>query len=156
MSRKKNRKRATTRVTRDSLPPDIVERLLVVWRRLGHRIEWCDTPESWIKMFHSEPRPFRLTFYWEAVADMIADYMLEHPEAPPEDVLTDCLVATQYSASAEDPERLAAFREMWDEILYSSRQEIEAFIQADLDLAVQEETMEEVARLYASDYQRRE
>jgi len=38
------------------------------------------------------------------------------------------------------------------EILCSARKEIEVFIQADLELAMQEGTYEEVARQYAADY----
>lgn len=148
----KKQKSSTSFKARANLPTNLEERLKVVWRRLGHLIDWCDSNQAWTKTFCSEARPYRAVFYWEAVADMISDYMLDHPAASPEDVFTDCLVATQYSASADDPERLTIFREMWDEILYSSRKEIEAFIQSDLDLAVQEGTCEEVARLYAADH----
>ena len=103
-------------------------------------------------MFCSEIRPYRATFYWEAVADMVSDYMIDHPAADPEDVLTDCLVALQCAPSDDDPDELVRFRESWQEILDSSRTEIEAFILADLELAMQEGTYEEVARLYAADY----
>ena len=154
MPKKKSKKQSssTTTTPRTSLPRDLENRLLVVWRRLGHLIDWCDSSETWTKMFCSESRPYRATFYWEAVADIVADYMLENPAADPEDVLTDCLVATQYSPSADDPDKLFRFRESWQEILDSSREEIEAFIQADLKLAMQEGTYEMVARLYAADY----
>jgi hypothetical protein len=119
---------------------------------LGHLIDWCDDAEAWTKMFCSQIRPYRATFYWEAVADMVSDYMIDHPAADPEDVLTDCLVALQCAPSDDDPDELVRFRESWQEILDSSRTEIEAFILADLELAMQEGTYEEVARLYAADY----
>ena len=85
---------------------------------------------------------------------MVSDYILENPEAAPDDVLTDCLVATQYSSSPDDRERLDHFRTAWDEILKSSRTEIEEFIQADLELAAMEGTYDEVAQMYAADYGR--
>ena len=84
---------------------------------------------------------------------MVSDYMLEHPKVPPEEVLTDCLVATQYSPWSNDRERLTEFRMMWGEILCDSREAIERFMQADLELAIQEGTYETVARLYATDYE---
>lgn len=139
---------------RNALPKELEDRLKVVWRRLGHLIDWCDGKQAWIKSFCLEARPYRETFYWEAVADMVSDYLLEHPTAAPEDVVTDCLVATQYSASPNDRERMDEFREMWSEILADSRKEIEAFIQADLNLATKEGSGEAVARLYAADYGR--
>jgi hypothetical protein len=142
------------RVARASLPKDLEERLRVVWRRLGHLIDWCDSGEAWMKMFCSEARPYRQTFYWEAVAEIVSDFMLDHPTASPEDVLADCLVATQYSPSSDDPERLTNFREMWDEILCSSKEEIEGFTQSDLELARQEGTYETVAALYTADDQK--
>ena len=153
----KKRKSSTTSKespTRKRLPKDLEERLRAIWRRLGHLIDWCNSSETWTTMFCAEVRPYRATFYWEAVADIVSDYMLEHPEASPEDVLTDCLVAMQCSPSTEDPDRLTRFREMWGEILCSSRKEIEAFIQADLDLAKEHGSYESVARLYAADYER--
>ena len=149
--KKRSSRKGSERVDRKSLPADLEDRLQVVWRRLGHLIDWCSSVEAWTKMFCSEPRPYRQTFYWEAIADMVSDYMLDHPTESPEDVLADCLVATQQSPSSDDPSRLTAFREMWDEILCSSKQEIEAFIQSDLELAKQEGTYEAVARLYAAD-----
>ena len=139
---------------RTSLPKDLKDRLQVVWRRLGHLIDWCSSAEAWAKMFCLESRPYRATFYWEAVADMVSEFMIDHPAASPESVLADCLVATQQSPSSDDPSRLTVFREMWDEILCSSREEIEAFIQSDLEVAKQERTYEAVAHLYASDYGR--
>ena len=151
---RKNQESSTSAAIRTRLPEDLEERLRVIWRRLGHLIDWCDSSETWIRIFCSEARPYRATFYWEAVADMVSDYMLDHPRDLPEDVLTDCLVATQYSPSSDDREELARFRGMWGEVLCSSRKEIEAFIESDLDLATQEGTYEEVARLYAHDYGR--
>lgn len=150
----KKRKSSTNSTPRTSLPAELEERLLVVWRRLGHLVDWCDDAEAWIKMFYSEVRPYRATFYWEAVADVVSEFMIDHPAADPEDVLTDCLVAMQCAPSDDDPDKLVRFRESWQEILDSSRTQIEAFIQADLELAMQEETYEMVARLYAGDYQR--
>jgi hypothetical protein len=107
-------------------------------------------------VFCSEPRPYRQTFYWEAIADMVSDYMLDNPMASPDNALADCLVATQQSPSSDDRSRLKTFREMWDEILCSSREEIETFIQSDLELAMREGTYEAVARLYAADEQMRQ
>jgi hypothetical protein len=157
MSKKTSKKRRSSTdrdkefKARASLPEDLDKRLRVVWRRLGHLVDWCDTSLSWTKMFCSEARPYWATFHWEAVAEIVSDYMLDHPAASPEDVLAECLVATQQGPPADDPERLAHFREMWDEILCSSQEEIEAFIQSDLELARQEGTYETVARLYAAD-----
>lgn len=139
---------------RKSLPEALKERLQAVWRRLRHLVGWCDGSEAWTKMFSSEARPYRATFYLESVAGMVSDYMLKHPEASPEDVLADCLVATRYSLSHEDRKRLTEFRRMWNEVLRSSKHEIEAFIQADLQLAAHEGTYETVARLYVADYWR--
>jgi len=139
------------RVDRKSLPADLKDRLQVAWRRLGHLIDWCSSAEAWTKMFCSEARPYRQTFYWEAIADIVSDYMLDNPTASPENVLADCLVATQHSPSSDDPSRLTTFREMWDEILCSSKKEIEAFIQSDLELAKQEGTYEVVTALYDAD-----
>lgn len=134
---------------REKLPEELETRLRAVWSRLGHLIEWCDDGNSWLKKFCSEVRPFRETFYWEAVAEIVADYSAEHPDASPESILTDCLIATQCSPSHDDAAQMVRLREAWQDILDSSREEIETFLQADLDLAVQEGTMEEVARLYA-------
>ena len=158
MAKKRRTKQTTStaqvseQVDRTNLPKDLEDRLQVVWRRIGHHIDWCDDQASWIRMFCSEARPYRQTFYWEAVANMVSDYMLEHPEATPNDVLTDCLVATQYSPSPDDRERVTGFCTMWGDILNVSRKEIERFIQADLELAVSDGTHETVARLYAIDY----
>lgn len=160
MPKKKSKKQTTSttegseRLDRTSLPKDLRDRLQVIWRRVGHYVDWCDDFASWIKMFCSEARPYRATFYWEAVANMVSDYMLENPEVAPDDVLTDCLVATQSSPSSDDRERLGEFCEMWSDILDGSRAEIESFIQADLELAAREGTYETVARLYAIDYEK--
>lgn len=149
--KKRSSRKGSERVDRKSLPADLENRLQVVWRRLGHLIDWCSNAEVWAKMFCSEIRPYRQTFYWEAVAEIVSDYMLDNPTASPEDVLADCLVATQQSPSLDDPSRLTTLREMWDEILCSSNEEIEAFIQSDLELAKQEGTCEAVAAQYAAD-----
>ena len=154
MPKKKSKKRKSSSTPRTSLPADLEERLRSVWRRIGHLVDWCDDAEAWTKMFCSEVRPYRATFYWEAVADMVSEFMIDHPAADPEDVLTDCLVAMQCAPSDDDPDKLVRFRESWQEILDSSRKEIEAFIQADLELAMQEGAYEMVARLYAGDYRK--
>jgi len=107
-----------------------------------------------MKLFCSEARPYRETFYWEAVAEMVSDHLGNHPGTSPEKALTDCLIATQCSPSADDSARMADFREAWRQILGRSPKEIEAFIEADFDLAMQEGTYETVAALYAADYQR--
>lgn len=154
----KNHTNSTTeepeRLDRTHLPQELEDRLQVVWRRIGHYVDWCDDFPSWIKMFCSEARPYRATFYWESVAEMVSDFMLENPETAPDDVLTDCLVATQSSPSSDDRERLSEFCKMWADILDGSRAEIETFIQADLELAAQEGTYENVARLYSIDYEK--
>ena len=158
MSKKKSRKHVPSASTqresaaRTSLPEELNERLKVVWRRLGHLIDWCQNGEAWMQSFCQETRPYRATFYWEAMAEIVSSYMIEHPNASPEDVLSDCLVATQCSPSEDDPDRLTEFREMWQEILDSSRKEIEEFIQADLEIAKLEGTYEAVARMYVADY----
>ena len=148
---KRSSLKGSKRVDRKSLPKDLEERLLVVWRRLGHLIDWCSSSEAWTKMFCSETRPYRQTFYWEAIADIVSDHMIDHPTDSPEDVLSDCLIATQQSPSSDDPSRLTTLREMWDEILCSSNEEIEAFTQSDLELAKQEGTCEVVTALYRAD-----
>ena len=146
--------KGSKRIGRKRLPNELEERLRVVWRRLGHLIDWCDDAKSWTKMFRSEARPYHETFYWEAVTEMVSDYMLDHPSAPPEDVLTDCLVAVQCSPSSDESERTTHFRKVWSELLMNSQQEIETFTQADLELAKRNGTHESVARLYAADNQR--
>jgi hypothetical protein len=152
----KKRKSSTEIRVRTSLPEDLDERLQVIWRRLGHLIDWCDSSTAWTRLFHSEARPYRGTFYWEAVDEIVSDYMMDHPTASPEDVLADCLVAIQFSQSSDDPAKLTDFREMWDELMCSSKKEIEAFIQSDLELAKQEGTYETVTALYAADDEKRE
>ena len=44
---------------------------------------------------------------------------------------------------------------MWNEILHSSKEEIDAFMQSDLELAEQEGTYEAVVALYAADREMR-
>lgn len=141
-------------VVRSRLPEELEERLKVVWQRLGHLVDWCDSEAAWTKSFYSEARPYRQTFYWEAVAEMVSSYLLDHPTAPPEGTLTDCLIATQCPSSADEGKRLSEFRKKWGDHLQRSRAEIELFIQADLELAAREGTYEVVARLYAVDYQK--
>jgi hypothetical protein len=85
---------------------------------------------------------------------MVSDYVVEHPMASPEKVLTDCLIATQSSPSSDDPDRMAHFRRAWQNILDGSRDEIERFLKADFELALQEGTYETVAALYAADFSR--
>ena len=87
-------------ISRTSLPAELEARLRAVWPKVGHLVEWCDGCAAWIAMFCAEARPYRETFYWESVAQMVADYLAEHPTASAEEVLTDCLIATQSAASA--------------------------------------------------------
>lgn len=142
-------------VSRKRLPEELEVRLQAIWAKLGNLVEWCDSSTSWLKkMFYTEARPYRETFYWEAVAQMVSDYIVAHPTASAERVLTDCVIATQCSPSPDDPDRLVHFREAWQQILDGSRNKIEQFIKADLDLAMQDGTYETVARLYAADYGR--
>jgi len=154
---KKKSKRSTAKssqqVKRQTLPEDLERRLRAVWLKLGHFIEWCQDRSSWTRKFCLEARPYRETFYWEAVAEMVSDYMLDHPTRTPEAVLTDCLVATQHPPSSDDTDRIAHFREAWEELLARSKGEIEAFIKADLELARQDGICDAVARLYAEDHQ---
>ena len=100
-------------VSRSSPGRSSSERLLAAWAKLGHLIEWCADANAWTGLFLCELRPYRETFYWEAVGEMVSDYLREHPAACPESSLTDCLVATQCSASSDDPERVVHFREAW-------------------------------------------
>ena len=141
-------------IDRKSLPEELEVRLRVVWSKVGHLVEWCDDSTSWMKMFCAEARPYRETFYWEAVAEMVFDYMSAHQRASAERTLTDCLIATQCSPSANDSDRMVHFRTAWQQVLNRSRDEIEGFIKSDLDLAMQDGTYETVARLYAADYSR--
>jgi len=139
-------------VDRKSLPDDLKVRLQTVWSKLGHLVDWCDDSTSWMEMFCSEPRPFREAFYWEAVAEMVFDYMENHSTASPESVLTDCLIATQGPPSSDDSDRLVHFQTAWGQILDRSREQIEAFIKSDLELATQDGTYDTVAAMYAADY----
>lgn len=140
-------------MARTSLPHDLDQRLQVVWQQLGHLLDWCDSGTALIQLFCAEARPYRETFYWEAVAHMISEYSAEHPAAFPEDVLTDCLIATQCPPTSDDGEALTEFHHMWQEILIDSQREIDALMQRDLELAQQEGTHETVAALYAADRQ---
>ena len=139
---------------RRRLPEELETRLLMVWRKLGHLIDWCDDGTSWTDAFCSEARPYRETFYWEAVAEMVTGYIQEHPIEPSEDALADCLIATQSPACSDDPDRLVHFRNTWCAILDRSKADVEAFIEADLDLARENGIYEMVARLYAADHER--
>ena len=141
-------------IGRKSLPVELEVRLRALWSKVGHLVEWCDSSTSWMKMFCVEPRPYRETFYWEAVAQMVSDYVMEPPTTSPERVLTDCLIATQSSPSSDDPDRMAHFRQAWQHILDRSREEIERFLKADFELARQEGTYDTVAALYAADFSR--
>ncbi|MCL4853930.1 MAG: hypothetical protein KJZ78_21430 [Bryobacteraceae bacterium] len=155
MGKKQSKKNGSAerpgQIDRTALPEELNHRLHVVWSKLGHLIEWCDSSTAWTEMFFTEARPYRQTFYWEAVAEHVADNLLEHSATPPERALTDCLIATQYAPSPGDSERLTYFREAWQRILDRSRHEIEAFVEADLALGAQEGTLEAVARLYAAE-----
>jgi hypothetical protein len=124
-----------------------------VWQQLGHLFDWCDSGTAWTQLFCAEARPYRETFYWEAVARMMSEYLAEHQSASPEDALTDCLIATQCPPCSDDREALTEFREMWQETLIDSQQEIDTLMQRDLELAQQEGTHETVAALYAADHQ---
>jgi hypothetical protein len=84
---------------------------------------------------------------------MMSEYLAEHQSASPEDALTDCLIATQCPPCSDDREALTEFREMWQETLIDSQQEIDTLMQRDLELAQQEGTHETVAALYAADHQ---
>ena len=136
---------------RDKLPQDLTARLQSAWQSLGHLIEWCDSYQAWTQLFCSEARPYRETFYWESIARMVSDYMRQHPAASPESALTECLIATQCPPSAHDDEALMEFRTRWQEILDSSQEAMEAFIQSDLELARQEDRYDAVAALYAAE-----
>lgn len=157
MAKKKNSKTKDSTpqrakdVNRETLPTALEVRLQDVWSKVGHLVEWCNDSTSWITMFCAEARPYRETFYWEAVARIVSDYMSDHPAASAEEVLTDCLIATQSTPSAGDAAPMAHFREAWQQILDRSRDEIEQFIKLDLELARQEGTYDAVASLYAAD-----
>ena len=140
-------------MARTNLPLDLEQRLQVVWQQLGHLIDWCDSSAGWTQLYCAEARPYRETFYWEAVARIMSEYLAEHPAESPEDALTECLIATQCPPSSDDREALTEFHNMWQEILIDSQQEIETLMQRDLELAQQEGTYETVAALYAADHQ---
>jgi hypothetical protein len=152
---KKKRKSATSpdakASARSTLPHDLEERLRKVWHSLGDRIEWCDSVAAWIQLFCMEARPYRETFYWEAVARMVSDYVRNHTAESPDDVLADCLIASQCPPSPGDRGVLVEFHRMWRDILRGSQEEVSALIQSDLDLARQEGTYESVRALYAAD-----
>ena len=134
-------------------PHDLDHRLQVVWQQLGHLIDWCDSETAWKQLFCAEARPYWETFYWEAVARMMSEYLAERPESR-EDALTECLIATQCPLSSDDSETLTQFHHIWQENLIDSQQEIEALMQHSLELTQQEGTCETVAALYAGDHQR--
>jgi hypothetical protein len=138
-------------INRHSLPAELEARLRAVWSKVGHLLEWCPDSAAWIAMFCTEARPYRETFYWESVAQMVSDYLSEHPTASAEETLTDCLIATQASPAADDSERMTYFAQAWQGIRERSKQEIEQFKKADLELATQEGAYDTVAALYAAD-----
>jgi hypothetical protein len=136
---------------RSALPPDLNARLLAVWDQVGHLVEWCDTSTNWLQAFCNEARPFRETFYWEAIAKLVADYLAGHPDVKAERALTDCLIATQCPPLPDDRVVLIEFHQRWRALLASSRAAIDEVIQSDLELARQEGTVEAVSALYAAD-----
>jgi hypothetical protein len=138
-------------IARQSLPAELEARLQAVWSKVGHLVEWCPDSAAWIAMFYTEARPYRETFYWECVAQMVSDYLAAHPGASAEEALTDCLIATQASPAADDSKRMAYFAEAWQGIRERSKQEVEQVRSADLELARQEGTYDTVAALYAAD-----
>ena len=142
-----------TSPTRTCLPHGLEERLQVVWQQLGHLIDWCDSETAWKQLFCSEARPYWQTFYWEAVARMMSEYLAAHPAASPEAALSDCLIATQCPPCADDHATLKEFHVMWQRILSGSQQKIDTLMRRDLELARQEGTHETVAALYAADRQ---
>ncbi len=139
--------------TRAALPQDVETRLQAVWRQLGHLIDWCQNDTQWSQLFRAEARPYRETFYWEAVARLLAQYLEVHPAASPELALTDCLIATQCPPSADDPAAVREFHEHWQTLLAHSQHELDTAMQQDLELAEQDGVREVVARLYAADRQ---
>ena len=92
-----------------SFPNDLDQRLQVVWQVVGHLIDWCDSSEAWTQLFCSVARPYRETFYWEAIARMVPEYLAKHPTASPEDALSNCLIATQCSPCVDDRAALKEF-----------------------------------------------
>jgi hypothetical protein len=151
MAKKKRSKREQR--YRDRLPDELNIRLQIVWSHLGHLIDWCQDSASWTDTFCSEARPYRETFYWESIAEMVSEYFEEHPGASRDLALADCLIATQSPACSDDSDRLVHFRTTWGQILTRCKEEIDAFTKADLELAKRDGIYEIVARLYASDHQ---
>ena len=85
---KKNRDKLTNstgerseQINRQKLPEALAVRLQAVWSRPGPLIDWCDDAASWMRLFCSEARPYREAFYWEAMAQMVSDYL-----EPPRDI----------------------------------------------------------------------
>jgi hypothetical protein len=151
------KRKSTTRKTTNSvlwtLPPDLESRLQVVWQSVGHLIDWCDSSAGWIQLFQSEVRPYRETFYWESVARMVADFLAQHPSTPPDEALSDCLIATQCPPCEDDPAALREFHQMWQAVLREFQPAIAALIHADLELSKQRGNYEVVKSLYAGDQQ---
>lgn len=133
-----------------SLPLDLDQRLQVVWQTVGHLVDWCDSRAAWTKLFGSAARPYWETFYWESMTRMVSEYLSKHPMTPAEDALSDCLIATQCPPSPDDRAKLTEFRQMWTEILSSSKDEIAACMQLDLAWAKQHGNCEMVVRLYSA------
>jgi hypothetical protein len=131
------KRKSTTQNDKDSpvprVPrPDLEARLQVVWQSVGHLIDWCDSSEAWMQVFCVEARPYRETFYWEAVARMMSEYLTQHPTDSAEDALTDGLIATQRPPSSDDHEALTKFHNMWQQLLIASQREIDTSMQRGL------------------------
>ena len=94
-----------------------------VWSKVGHLLEWCSSVSSWIKLFCTEARPYRETYYWEAIAQLVSSYLANHKGASAEKALTDCLIATQCPPSADDTHMIVHFRQEWGNILNRSRRD---------------------------------
>ena len=135
------------------LPQDLEARLDVVWQSVGHLIDWCNSSAEWIQLFQAEARPYREVFYWESVARMVTDFLAQHPSTPPDEALSDCLIATQCPPCEDDPAALREFHQMWQAILRDSQPEIAALIEADLELAKERGDYEAVKSLYDGDQQ---
>ncbi len=136
---------------RATLPAELNARLLAVWDQVGPLVEWCDSSTQWLQAFLSESRPYRETFYWEAIAKLVADYVAAHPGTKAERAMTDCLIATQCPPLPDDRAVLIEFHQNWRALLASSRTVLDAVVESDLELARQEGTFETVAALYAAD-----
>ena len=136
---------------RATLPAELNARLLAVWDQVGHLVDWCDSGSQWLQAFLNEARPYRETFYWEAIAKLIADYVAAHPGTKAERALTDCLIATQCPPLPDDRAVLIEFHQKWRALLASSRARFDAVVESDLELARQEGTIEAVSALYAAD-----